>query len=97
MWMAWGKDLTFFCNDAYLPTLGVKQAWALGTTARKVWEEIWPDIGPRIDRVLSTGEATWDVEMIDLTIRRGSDVHKDSPDLLLSDPPSLHGITGARR
>jgi hypothetical protein len=22
MWMAWGQDLTFFCNDAYLPTLG---------------------------------------------------------------------------
>jgi hypothetical protein len=24
MWMAWGDELTFFCNDAYLPTLGVK-------------------------------------------------------------------------
>ncbi len=60
MWMAWGPELTFFCNDAYLPTLGVKEAWALGASARKVWEEIWPDIGPRIDRVLNTGEATWD-------------------------------------
>ena len=46
MWMAWGPELTFFCNDAYLPTLGVKGSWALGTSARKVWEEIWPDIGP---------------------------------------------------
>ena len=26
MWMAWGPDLTFFCNDAYLPTLGVKES-----------------------------------------------------------------------
>jgi len=22
MWMLWGPDLTFFCNDAYLPTVG---------------------------------------------------------------------------
>src|SRR6201999_2090503 len=26
----------------------------------KVWAEIWSDIGPRIERVLTTGEATWD-------------------------------------
>ena len=24
MWMLWGPELTFFCNDAYLPTLGIK-------------------------------------------------------------------------
>ena len=32
MWMAWGRELTFFCNDAYLPTLGRQRSWALGTT-----------------------------------------------------------------
>lgn len=31
MRLAWGGSLTFFCNDAYRPTLGVKQAWALGS------------------------------------------------------------------
>jgi CheY-like chemotaxis protein len=71
MWMAWGPDLTFFCNDAYLPTLGVKESWALGTTARKVWEEIWPDIGPRIDHVLATGEATWDQALLLFLERSG--------------------------
>ncbi|HEX3210331.1 MAG TPA: hypothetical protein VHQ91_13170, partial [Geminicoccaceae bacterium] len=45
MWMAWGHELTFLCNDAYRPTLGVKQAWALGASAREVWAEIWKDIG----------------------------------------------------
>ena len=50
MWMAWGPDLTFFCNDAYRrDTLGEKYPWALGRSARDVWAEIWPDIGPRID------------------------------------------------
>jgi len=59
MWMAWGPQLTFFCNDAYRPTLGIKHDF-IGAPASRVWAEIWPDIGPRIDRVLRTGEATWD-------------------------------------
>jgi hypothetical protein len=60
MWMAWGPNLRFFCNDAYLPTVGIKRDWVLGSRSDKVWEEIWPDIGPRIERVLNTGKATWD-------------------------------------
>jgi PAS domain S-box-containing protein len=64
MWMAWGPQLTFFCNAAYRrDTLGHKYPWALGRPASEVWEEIWPDIGPRIDRVLDTGESTWDVAL----------------------------------
>jgi PAS domain S-box-containing protein len=60
MWMLWGPELTFFCNDAYLPTVGMKRDWVLGARSDKVWEEIWPDIGPRIERVLEEGRATWD-------------------------------------
>ena len=71
MWMLWGPELTFFCNDAYRPTLGVKQAWALGARSDRVWEEIWPDIGPRIDRVLETGEATWDEGLLLFLERAG--------------------------
>ena len=71
MWMCWGPDLTFFCNDAYRPTLGVKQPWALGASARKVWAEIWPDIGPRIDHVFTTGEATWDEGLRLFLVRSG--------------------------
>ena len=52
MWMLWGPELTFFCNDAYLPTVGIKGDWVLGARSDKVWEEIWPDIGPRIRQVL---------------------------------------------
>ena len=47
MWMAWGPDLTFFCNEAYRrDTLGKKYPWALGKPASVVWSEIWDDIGP---------------------------------------------------
>ena len=69
MWMMWGQAGTFFCNDAYLPTVGVKRDWVLGARSDKVWEEIWPDIGPRIDHVLGTGEATFD-EGLRLFLRR---------------------------
>ncbi len=64
MWMAWGPDLTFLCNDAYMPTVGIKRDWVIGSRSDKVWAEIWPDIGPRIQRVLSTGEATWDEALL---------------------------------
>jgi signal transduction histidine kinase/ActR/RegA family two-component response regulator len=61
MWIGWGPDLAFLYNDAYAHmTLGAKHPWALGRRAREVWAEIWPQIGPRIERVLTTGEATWD-------------------------------------
>ena len=71
MWMAWGPELTFFCNDAYLPTVGIKSGWVLGSRSDKVWEEIWPDIGPRIERVLSTGQATWDEGLLLFLERAG--------------------------
>src|SRR5579883_2617158 len=56
MWMGWGDELTFLYNDAYRPTLGIKHPWALGSRADRVWAEIWNDIGPRIETVLSTGK-----------------------------------------
>src|SRR3954447_13042081 len=72
MWMAWGPELTFFCNDAYRrDTLGKKYPWALGRSAREVWAEIWPDIGPRIEAVLETGEATWDEALLLFLERSG--------------------------
>ena len=71
MWMAWGEDLTFFYNDAYRPTLGVKRSWALGAPSRNVWAEIWPDIGPRIDTVLQTGTATYDENLLLFLERSG--------------------------
>jgi PAS domain S-box-containing protein len=71
MWMAWGPNLRFFCNDAYLPTVGIKRDWVLGSRSDKVWQEIWPEIGPRIDRVLQTGDATWDEGLLLFLERHG--------------------------
>jgi len=72
MWMSWGPDLTFLYNDAYAKmTLGKKHPWALGKQSRLVWEEIWDDIGPRIQKVLDTGEATWDEALLLFLERSG--------------------------
>jgi PAS domain S-box-containing protein len=71
MWMLWGPEFTFFCNDAYLPTVGLKREWVLGARADKVWEEIWPDIGPRIAQVLEEGKATWDEGLLLFLERSG--------------------------
>ncbi|MGA5757123.1 SpoIIE family protein phosphatase [Nonomuraea bangladeshensis] len=72
MWMAWGPELTFFCNAAYRrDTLGRKYPWALGRPASEVWAEIWGDIGPRIHTVLDTGRATWDEALLLFLERAG--------------------------
>ena len=71
MWLGWGPELTFFYNDAYAPTLGVKHPSALGQPARQVWAEIWKDIGPRAESVIHTGVATWDEGLLLLLERSG--------------------------
>ncbi len=95
MWMAWGGDLTFFCNDAYRPTLGVKYPRAIGQTARAVWEEIWPEIGPLIDQVLETGEATYSEGMLLFLERSGfkeETYHTFSYSPLFDDAGAIAGM-----
>jgi signal transduction histidine kinase len=72
MWMSWGPELTFLYNDAYARmTLGKKHPWALGRRSQEVWEEIWGDIGPRIEKVLQSAEATWDEALLLFLERSG--------------------------
>ncbi|WP_321784625.1 ATP-binding protein [Paraburkholderia sp. J94] len=70
MWLAWGPELTFLCNDAYRPTLGAKQQF-IGMPAREVWAEVWTEAGSRIEHVLATGEATWDESLLLFLERNG--------------------------
>ncbi|MEU4570254.1 SpoIIE family protein phosphatase [Micromonospora sp. NPDC023956] len=96
MWLAWGPELTFFCNGAYRrDTLGRKYPWALGRPAHEVWAEIWQDIGPRIDRVLTTGEATWDEALLLFLERSGyreESYHTFSYSPLRDDEGALVGM-----
>src|ERR1700743_503488 len=111
MWMCWGPQLTMFYNDAYGPTLGVKQQWALGASAREVWKEIWPDIGPRLEYVLQSGEATWDEGLLLFLERSGypeetyhtfsysplADDERSAGGLLFVAPQHTERIIGERR
>ncbi len=96
MWMAWGPQLTFFCNAAYRrDTLGRKYPWALGRPASEVWAEIWGDIGPRIDSVLRTGQATWDQALLLFVERSGypeESYHTFSYSPLRDDDGALVGM-----
>ncbi|MEV6345622.1 SpoIIE family protein phosphatase [Actinoplanes sp. NPDC051851] len=96
MWMAWGPRLTFFCNAAYRTvTLGSKYPWALGQPASAVWAEIWDDIGPRIEGVLATGEATWDEGLLLFVERSGyreESYHTFSYSPLRDDDGALVGM-----
>ncbi len=96
MWMAWGPDLTFFCNDAYRrDTLGDKYPWALGRPASEVWSEIWADVEPRVRSVMETGEATWD-ESLQLYLQRSGFVeetyHTFSYSPLTNDDGRIDGM-----
>jgi hypothetical protein len=58
MFAAWGPELTFLYNDAYIDVLGDKHPAAVGRPFHEVWPEIWDDISPLIDKAL-LGEASW--------------------------------------
>ncbi|HET6707333.1 SpoIIE family protein phosphatase [Amycolatopsis sp.] len=59
----WGPQLRFLYNDAYLPLLGTKHP-ALDKPGAEVWGEIWHIIGPMLDSVMTTGEATWSEDLL---------------------------------
>ena len=95
MWMAWGSELTMLYNDAYGPTLGIKHPWALGQRANTVWAEIWPDIGPRVEAVLTTGQATYDEGLLLFLERSGfpeETYHTFSYSPLLDDDSRINGL-----
>jgi len=95
MWMSWGPELTFLYNDAYAKmTLGKKHPWALGKRSEEVWQEIWSDIGPRIRKVLQSGEATWDEALLLFLERSGyreETYHTFSYSPLFGDDGNTHG------
>jgi signal transduction histidine kinase len=95
MWMCWGSEFTMLYNDAYSPTLGIKHPSALGARANDVWSEIWPDIGPRIERVLTTGLATYDEGLLLFLQRSGfpeETYHTFSYSPLVGDDGFIEGM-----
>ena len=68
----WGRELVMLYNDGYSPMLGSsKHPQALGQRGRKCWSEIWQEIGPMLEGVLTQGEATWSDDALLLLDRNG--------------------------
>lgn len=67
----WGPEYVTLYNDAYSQILAKKHPWGLGRPAREVWAEIWPVIGPMLDGVTSTAQATWSDDLLLILERRG--------------------------
>jgi PAS domain S-box-containing protein len=68
MFVAWGPELRFLYNDAYAVILGGKHPAAFGDRFEHIWQEIWPDLVPIIDRALSNKSAYF--EDLPLTVER---------------------------
>jgi len=59
----WDEPLFMFYNDAYRPLMGRKHP-GLMRPGEQVWGEIWPVVGPMLDSVLRTGQATWSEDLL---------------------------------
>ena len=93
MWLGWGPEITFFYNDAYIPTLGNKHPDALGQPMREVWREVFATVEDRIHSVMHDGVATWDEGL--MLLWNGAAIVRRPTTLLLQ--PSQGGRPGDRR
>src|SRR5579864_2745963 len=69
--MYWGPEYVVLYNDAYSTILGSKHPWALGQRCRDCWAEIWDTIGPMLEGVIQSGEATWSNDLLLVLNRNG--------------------------
>ncbi|MFH7028058.1 MAG: ATP-binding protein [Heteroscytonema crispum UTEX LB 1556] len=68
----WGAEYAMIYNDAYRPILGAKKhPQFLGNSGKECWAEIWDVIGPMMDSVFTTGEATWSEDLLLIMDRNG--------------------------
>jgi len=66
----WGPELVMLYNNAYRQIIGAKHPGALGRPGRECWPEIWHIIGPMLNGVMQSGEATWSNDLL-LMLERG--------------------------
>ena len=92
MWIGWGREMTFFYNDAYISVLGLaKHPGSLGRRASEVWSEIWHICAPLADKVFEKGEGSF-VDDVRLFMNRGEFLEEN--DFSFSYSP-IHGDAGS--
>jgi len=68
MYVLWGPELIFFCNDAYVPLLGARLGTVPGRPFAQVWPELWSEFEPILRKALGGQESTY--EDMALTLSR---------------------------
>jgi PAS domain S-box-containing protein len=59
----WGRDLIQLYNDRALVIVQAKHPAVFGVPAREAWSDVWPAVGPIIERVMSTGRPVLSEDM----------------------------------
>ena len=71
MFVWWGEELINIYNDAYIDIVRGKHPHALGQPAAVVWREIWDQVGPRAETVMTKNEGTYDEALLLIMERNG--------------------------
>ena len=71
IWIGWGKELIKLYNDPYKAIVGGKHPQALGQPASVVWNDIWKDIAPMLERVMDQNEGTYAESQLLIMERNG--------------------------
>jgi hypothetical protein len=67
----WGRDLILIYNDAYRSILANKHPRALGQRGEDCWREVWPLVGPMLERVLDQAQPFTADDLLLLVERHG--------------------------
>ena len=57
--LCWGPELVQIYNEGYVAIFGSKHPRSFGESVAQTWSEIYDVVGPLMDGVHRTGEATW--------------------------------------
>ncbi|SCL35067.1 PAS domain S-box-containing protein [Micromonospora nigra] len=71
MLLWWGPELVQIFNHAYTPILGDKYPAGIGQPAAECWPDVWAEMGPLADRVLTDGVAAHGENQRLFMFRRG--------------------------
>jgi len=78
MAVRWGPELISIYNDAYIPILGDKHPAALGLPTREIWAEIYDELGPITESILSGERASFFATDYLWKIRRRGPLREDA-------------------
>jgi PAS domain S-box-containing protein len=98
MAVRWGPDFITIYNDAYISVLGDKHPGALGKPTREVWAEVYDELGPINESILSGERPSFFATDHLWQIRRHGTLREDARFTVsyspIPDTAAPHGIGG---